>query len=129
MPMILIGPCMFVAPLLVVLLPIALVLWPPALILIGLAWLLTWPLARGDKSSGGARAHHKIGRWFWTVLRPWDYFDIPKPAAKKASAPSGAAGGTAGSTPSRASGAQASTATAAPTVDPMANTASHPTPP
>lgn len=74
----LIGPCMFVAPLMVVLVPIALVLWPPILLLTGLAWLLMWPFARGREVSRTGRAHRTLGRWFRTLLTPWNYFDPPK---------------------------------------------------
>ncbi|HVZ49314.1 MAG TPA: hypothetical protein VG916_11060 [Gemmatimonadaceae bacterium] len=77
----LIGPCMFVAPLLVVLVPVAIVLWPPTLVLLGVLWLLVWPFAAvagGDGTAGIARAHRTIGRWFRTLLTPWTYFDAPK---------------------------------------------------
>lgn len=75
----LIGPCMFVAPLLVVLLPVAVVLWLPTLALLGIAWLLWWPVAAA--AGGAARAAHcTLGRWFRTVLTPWTYFDIPNPS-------------------------------------------------
>jgi hypothetical protein len=74
----LIGPCMFFAPLVILLIPVALVLWPPALILTGLAWLLLWPFARGDEKSGIVRLHRKIEIWFLTILTPWTYFDPPK---------------------------------------------------
>lgn len=76
----LIGPCMFVAPLVVVLVPIAIVLWPPTLILLGIVWLLWWPVAR--LGGAGPRAVHvTLGRWFRTLLTPWTYFDTPAPKA------------------------------------------------
>lgn len=73
---------MFLAPLVILLIPVALVLWPPALVLTGLAWLLLWPFARGDEKSGIVRAHRKLGKWFRTLLTPWTYFDVPARAAK-----------------------------------------------
>jgi hypothetical protein len=75
------GPCMFVAPLLVVLIPVAIVLWPPVLAILGVLWLVTWPLAAIGEKSGAARAHAALGRWFVVLLRPWHYFDAPKAAA------------------------------------------------
>ena len=87
---------MFFAPLLILLIPIALVLWPPSLVLTGLAWLLLWPFARGDESSAVVRAHRKVGGWFRTLLTPWTYFDVPKPPAGGATPAGGPAAGTAG---------------------------------
>jgi hypothetical protein len=79
------GPCMFVAPLLVVLIPVAIVLWPPALLILGALWLLTWPLAA---MSIGVRAHAALGRWFVVLLRPWRYFETPTaPSAPAGQAP------------------------------------------
>jgi hypothetical protein len=79
---ILFGPCMFVAPLLVILLPVAVVLWPPVLAILGALWLVTWPLAAISQGSGLARAHAALGRWFIVLLRPWRYFDAPPVKAK-----------------------------------------------
>ncbi len=81
------GPCMFVAPFLVVLIPVAIVLWPPVLVILGALWLVTWPLAAiGEKSVFG-RTHAALGRWFVVLLRPWRYFDAPKTAATTDAAP------------------------------------------
>ena len=78
------GPCMFVAPFLVVLIPVAIVLWPPVLAILGLLWLVVWPFAalgRAVGVHGPTRAHAALGRWFVVLLRPWKYFDVPqKPA-------------------------------------------------
>jgi hypothetical protein len=74
------GPCMFVAPFLVVLIPVAIVLWPPVLVIVGALWLITWPLAAIGGKSGLGRPHAALGRWFVILLRPWRYFDAP-PAA------------------------------------------------
>ena len=74
------GPCMFVAPLLVVLIPVAIVLWPPVLVILGAIWLVTWPFAaigRKIRADGVVRAHAALGRWFIVLLRPWRYFDAP----------------------------------------------------
>lgn len=78
--MLLIGPCMFFAPLLVVLVPVAIILWPPTLILVGLAWLVTRPFAGDDgaSQSGVGRVHATLTGWFLTLLTPWTFFDTPK---------------------------------------------------
>ena len=76
------GPCMFVAPLLVVLIPVAIVLWPPVLVILGVLWLITWPLAAIGEKSVFARAHAALGRWFIVLLRPWRYFDAPPVQSK-----------------------------------------------
>jgi hypothetical protein len=73
---------MFIAPLLVVLIPVAIVLWPPVLVIVGALWLVTWPLALIAEKSGLARAHAALGRWFIVLLRPWRYFDAPPVKAK-----------------------------------------------
>lgn len=75
----LLGPCMFFAPLVLVLVPIAIVLWPPTLVLLGIGWLLTWPFARGGDRRWLVRTHRAIGRWFRSLLTPWTYFDEPTP--------------------------------------------------
>ncbi len=79
------GPCMFVAPLLVVLIPVAVVLWPPVLVILGVLWLLMWPLAAIGRATGIAwlpRAHAALSRWFIVLLRPWRYFDAPTVPAR-----------------------------------------------
>lgn len=81
------GPCMFVAPFLVVLIPVAIVLWPPVLAILGVIWLIVWPFAaigRKVGATGIVRAHAALGRWFVVLLRPWRYFDAP---ARPAEAP------------------------------------------
>ncbi|MGH7655579.1 MAG: hypothetical protein ACREN6_13040 [Gemmatimonadaceae bacterium] len=73
------GPCMFVAPFLVVLIPVAIVLWLPVLAILGLLWLIVWPFAALGSAGGvSARAHAALGRWFVVLLRPWRYFDVPQ---------------------------------------------------
>lgn len=79
---------MFLAPLVVLAIPVAIILWPPTLILLGLVWLVLFPfaaLARGrSESKGGtgasriARAHVWVEGWLGTLLTPWTYFDAPK---------------------------------------------------
>jgi hypothetical protein len=80
------GPCMFVAPLLVLLIPVAIVLWPPVLLILGVLYVLVWPFAAAGSRFGVAwlvRAHAALGRWFIVLLRPWRYFDAPRePKAK-----------------------------------------------
>ena len=75
------GPCMFVAPLLVLLIPVAIVLWPPVLAVIGVLYLLVWPLSIAGRAIGVNRIaawHATLGRWFVVLLRPWRYFDAPR---------------------------------------------------
>ena len=90
---VLFGPCMFVAPFLVVLIPVAIVLWPPVLVILGAIWLLVWPFAaigRKTGATGIVRAHAALGRWFIVLLRPWRYFDAPaRPAEPRAASPAG----------------------------------------
>jgi hypothetical protein len=85
------GPCMFVAPFLVVLIPVAIVLWPPVLAILGAIWLIVWPFAaigRKVGATGVVRAHAALGRWFVVLLRPWRYFDAPARPAEPPAAPS-----------------------------------------
>lgn len=42
---VLIGPCMFVAPLMILLVPVAIVLWPVAVVVLGVGYLAIWPFA------------------------------------------------------------------------------------
>jgi len=77
---VLFGPCMFVAPLLILLIPVGIVLWPPALLVLGVLYVLLWPFAaigRRTGMAGLASAHATLGRWFVVLLRPWRYFDAP----------------------------------------------------
>lgn len=74
------GPCMFVAPLLILLIPVGIVLWPPVLALLGALYLLVWPFAALGRALGTTRiasAHATLGRWFMVLLRPWRYFSVP----------------------------------------------------
>lgn len=83
----LIGPCMFFAPLVVLLIPVALALWPPAIVLLGLSYLVVWPFAAASaEGSRARRAHAWLGEAFLTVLTPWTYFDPPKKKAADQSA-------------------------------------------
>jgi hypothetical protein len=75
------GPCMFVAPLLFLLIPVAVVLWPPALAIIGVLYLVIWPFASIGRLLGIrwiSAAHAALRRWFLVLLRPWRYFDAPQ---------------------------------------------------
>lgn len=81
MPLLL-GPCMLLAPFVLVLAILAVPLWPVALAAVGLCWLIVWPLERlfaalGRRTLQGATV--KIGRLFRTLLTPWTYFDSPNP--------------------------------------------------
>jgi len=82
----LLGPCMVMAPLVLLAIPVGIVLWPPALLLLGLAYLLLWPvaaLARRRGSRGIPALHARVAALFRTVLTPWNYFDA-SPAAPPA---------------------------------------------
>lgn len=79
----LLGPCMVMAPLVLLAIPVGIVLWPPALLLLGLVYLLLWPLAalaRGRGSPGLPALHARVGALFRAVLTPWSYFDEPSGA-------------------------------------------------
>jgi hypothetical protein len=99
---VLIGPCMFVAPLLVLLLPVAVVLWPVVLVVLGVACALLWPVATISALLGGRWLPARLAtlrRWFVFMLRPWRYFDPPlrtapqdPPPAIPAGSPSPSAG-------------------------------------
>jgi len=78
---VLFGPCMFIAPLLFLLIPVAIVLWPPALVLLGLLYLALWPFAAIGRRLGVRwipALHAAMRRWFIVLLRPWRYFDAPR---------------------------------------------------
>jgi hypothetical protein len=78
---VLFGPCMFVAPLLFLLIPVAIVLWPPVLIILGLLYLIVWPFAAIGRMLGVSwivSLHAAMRRWFIVLLRPWRYFDAPR---------------------------------------------------
>lgn len=86
----LLGPCMVMAPLVLLAIPVGIVLWPPALLLLGLAYLLLWPfaaLAGGRGSRGIPALHARVGALFRTLLTPWNYFDAPADAPPAADAP------------------------------------------
>jgi hypothetical protein len=75
---VLFGPCMFVAPLLILLIPVAMLLWPPTLAVLGLLYLILWPFSAIGQRLGVHRlaaSHATLGRWFIVLLRPWRYFD------------------------------------------------------
>ena len=75
------GPCMFVAPLLFLLIPVAVVLWPPVLAILGLLYLVVWPFAAIGRLLGIrwiSSSHAALRRWFIVLLRPWRYFDAPR---------------------------------------------------
>jgi hypothetical protein len=77
----LIGPCMFLAPLVVVLVPLVIILWPPVLILLGIAWLVVSPFALMTLEGSALRGMRRwLGESFRTLLTPWTYFDKPNVA-------------------------------------------------
>jgi hypothetical protein len=88
MPLLL-GPCMFLAPLVMVLAILAIPLWPVVLVAFGAAWLIVWPAeyivhALGVHAFDGTAT--KLGSWFRFMLTPWTYFDPPAKPAKPAPA-------------------------------------------
>jgi hypothetical protein len=86
----LIGPCMFVEPLLVLLLPVAVVLWPVVLVVLGLVFILLWPVSLVSSWLGGRWLPARLattGRWFIFMLHPWRYFDPPKSAPRQDATP------------------------------------------
>jgi len=77
----LIGPCIFAAPVVALLAIVLLPFWPVAIILLGLARLLFWPVERIVSASGGTWAtawSNRMRMWFAYVVRPWKYFDPPE---------------------------------------------------
>jgi len=80
----LIGPCIFAAPLVAVLAILAVPLWPVAIVVLGVSRLVFWPIERIVTLLGyhwGARVSSKLTAWFKVVLKPWNFFDPPKPSA------------------------------------------------
>jgi hypothetical protein len=80
--MILIGPCMLAAPLVAVLAILAVPLWPIAIVVLAVARLVFWPFERLVTAMGyswATRASSKLAVWFKMALKPWSYFDPPKP--------------------------------------------------
>ena len=78
---VLFGPCMFIAPLLFLLIPVAIVLWPPVLVILGVLYLIVWPFAAAGNLMGVrwiVALHSAMRRWFIVLLRPWRYFDAPR---------------------------------------------------
>ena len=78
--MIAVGPCMLLAPLVFILALLAVPFWPVILALIGLIWLVLWPIERmavwmGLRGTMGWTS--VVGRVFRVVLTPWTYFDLP----------------------------------------------------
>ena len=81
MPLLL-GPCTLLAPLVLVVAILAVPLWPVALALVGVTWLLVWPVERLLGALGVSVMQGwslSIGRLFRVLLTPWTYFDPPTP--------------------------------------------------
>jgi len=82
------GPCVIFAPLVFVVFVLALPFWPIAIVLLALAWCVTWPLERavkalGGRALGGWSAH--VAYWLLVSVKPWYFFDpIPVRAARRA---------------------------------------------
>jgi hypothetical protein len=72
---------MFLAPLVLVLAILAVPLWPVVVVIVGVAWCVVAPLeaaAVALKWRADARASATLKRWFFVVLKPWNYFDVPE---------------------------------------------------
>ncbi len=79
---------MLFAPLVVLLVPVAIILWLPTLLLVGLAWVAAWPLAAAQGPEGrGAAFRRAVGKAFRTLLTPWTYFDAAAHASRPAERP------------------------------------------
>ena len=79
MPLLL-GPCMLLAPVVVVLAILAVPLWPVVLAAVGAAWLIVWPVEQLARSLGAHAldgTSKQLGGWFRILLTPWTYFDTP----------------------------------------------------
>jgi hypothetical protein len=73
---------MFVAPLVFAAAVLCIPLWPVAIALIGVAWLVVRPLEAMASRAGSTRFRGWSARLatVWShVLKPWNYFDPPKP--------------------------------------------------
>lgn len=82
--MILIGPCMLLAPLVAVLAFLAVPFWPVAIVLVATAWLVVWPLEHGLALAGvqlmqGWSAW--VARTLYNVVKPWVWLDTRYPNA------------------------------------------------
>jgi len=72
------GPCVIFAPLVFLLMVLAIPLWPVAIVVVGLMWLIVWPLERLSKALGmnalrGWSAN--VAYWFIIALKPKYFFD------------------------------------------------------
>lgn len=88
--MVLIGPCMVLAPLVAVVAFLAVPFWPVAIVIVAAIWLVVWPIERVMKLLGvgvmqGWSA--KIGRTLYYVIKPWVYLDVRYPNGPRSSAP------------------------------------------
>ena len=75
---------MLLAPLVAVLAILALPLWPVAIALLGVVWLLLWPLERVISFTGAPAMRGwsaAVGRVFYIVLKPWVYIEKRYPRA------------------------------------------------
>lgn len=80
-----IGPCILVAPLVLVLVLLAIPLWPVAIVCTALLWLIAWPLERVlalvgvHRVSGSSR---RVRAWLRVAVAPWRLFDRPAKTAQ-----------------------------------------------
>jgi hypothetical protein len=77
---VLVGPCMLVAPLVAVVAILCIPLWPVAIVVVGMAWLVVWPLEQLARRAGSVAVagwSARVAKAFVTVLKPWNYFDPP----------------------------------------------------
>jgi len=95
MAAVIIGPCMFLAPVVFVLMLLAIPLWPVAIVVVTVMWLVTWPVEQmlrlvGIRRADGAAA--TVARWLRVVVKPWVLFEkAARPPSASPPAPPGAA--------------------------------------
>ena len=69
---------MLLAPVAAVLAIVLFPLWPVAIVLVGLAFIIVWPIERLIVAIGLRETmplSAVLARWFRAVLKPWKYFD------------------------------------------------------
>jgi hypothetical protein len=80
------GPCVIFAPVVFVLMVLALPLWPVAIILLGLLWCLVWPVERILRAIGlNAKSEwsNHVAYWLVVAIKPKYFFDPVNVRAKR----------------------------------------------
>lgn len=87
MAAVLIGPCIVVAPFVILAMLLAIPLWPVAIVVVCAMWMLVWPLERVLRALGVRRfdgASAAVSRWLVVVVKPWSLFETVSPSARPA---------------------------------------------